>query len=85
MALREDMSGTEMMAEQHFLKSIELQNSISYSYGPPIVQKPVYELYANWLLQQGRYTDAEKQLELAEKAGPNRKNIWEVSKKIRAR
>lgn len=84
MALRENLDGTKAMAEQHFLKSIALQNSISYSYGPPLVQKPVYELYANWLMQQGRYKDADAHLKLAAKSGPGRRLVREGVEKIKA-
>ncbi|MEM7087323.1 MAG: hypothetical protein AAF489_14140 [Bacteroidota bacterium] len=40
------------LAEEFFLKSIELESSISYSFGPPFIQKPTLELYADWLVGQ---------------------------------
>lgn len=77
MALREDLMGRHDAAEEHLLKSIELQESISYSYGPPSIQKPTRELYADWLVAMGRYKEAETQYLLAEKMGPKRRLIRE--------
>jgi hypothetical protein len=77
MALREDLAGRHDAAEEHLLKSIELQESVSYSYSPPSIQKPTRELYADWLVGMGRYKEAEAQYALAEKAGPKRRLIVE--------
>ncbi len=77
MALREDLAGRHDTAEEHLLKSIKLQESVSYSYGPPSIQKPTRELYADWLVAMGRYKEAEAQYILAEKAGPKRRLIVE--------
>jgi hypothetical protein len=76
-ALREDLAARHIMAEEHLLKSIELQESVSYSYGPPSIQKPTRELYADWLVTMGRYKEAEAQYALAEEAGPKRRLITE--------
>ena len=76
-ALREDLAERHDKAEEHLLKAIELQESISYSYGPPSIQKPTRELYADWLLARERYKEAETQYVLAEKAGPKRRLIVE--------
>ena len=76
-ALREELVARHTSAEEHLLKSIELQESISYSYGPPTIQKPTRELYADWLVAMGRYKDAEAQYALAEKTGPKRRLIKE--------
>ena len=59
-------------AEQHLLKSIELFESISYSYGPPHIQKPVRELYADWLMVQERQAEAKEQYEKTLQIGPER-------------
>ncbi|MEJ2161848.1 MAG: tetratricopeptide repeat protein [Robiginitalea sp.] len=77
MALREDLAERHNKAEEHLLKSIELQESISYSYGPPSIQKPTRELYADWLVSMGRYKEAETKYARAEKAGPKRRLIIE--------
>ncbi len=67
-----DLNSDIVKAEEYFLTSIDLNNSISYSYGPPHIQKPTHELYADWLLSQKRYKDAEAQYELALKLAPKR-------------
>ncbi len=66
-------SSNFILAEEHFLKSIAIENSISYSYGPPHIQKPTHELYADWLLAQQRYDEAEAQYKIALKLAPKRR------------
>lgn len=77
MALRAELNNDPKLAEEHFIKSIDIENSISYSYGPPSIQKPTHELYADWLLIQKRKEDATKQYELALKNGPGRLRVLE--------
>ncbi|MEZ4793033.1 MAG: hypothetical protein R2783_06125 [Gelidibacter sp.] len=60
------------LVEAHFLKSIALGENISYSYGPPTIQKPTHELYADWLLTQNRKEEAATQYAFALKSGPKR-------------
>ena len=62
-------------AESWLQKSVELEESLSYSYGPPFIQKPTHELYAEWLMDQHRPEDALKQYTLALKRGTNRSLI----------
>lgn len=83
LALRAQLDNNSKLAEEHFLKSINIENSISYSYGPPSIHKPTHELYANWLLQQGRKQEAAKQYELALKNGPGRLRILEGIEKTK--
>lgn len=71
--LQANMNSTFTKAEEHLLKSIELESTISYSYGPPTIQKPTHELYADWLLAQKRYSEAEAQYKLALKLAPKRR------------
>lgn len=72
LALRADLMNDHENAEKFFLKSIELDQTISYSYGPPAIQKPTRELYADWLLNQNRKEEAKAQYELSIKRNPNR-------------
>jgi tetratricopeptide (TPR) repeat protein len=72
LALRASLLANSTLAESYFLKSIELDESISYSYGPPSIQKPTHELYAEWLLSQNRKEEASEQFELALKFAPKR-------------
>jgi hypothetical protein len=66
--LKNDVAGTE-----RFLKdAVALESSISYSYGPPSIVKPSWELYGEWLLENGRPKEALTQFELSLKAAPKR-------------
>lgn len=57
-ALEYMLSGQNELAEDYLVKSTELEDSIDYSYGPPGIQKPTHELYADWLLSQKRNEEA---------------------------
>ncbi len=72
LGLLADLKRDPELAETHFLKSIEVENSISYSYGPPAIQKPTHELYADWLISQNRLEEAAAQYKLSLKKGPKR-------------
>ena len=49
-----------------------MEQQLSYAYGPPRIALPSYELYGNWLLEQGRPTEAMQQFEYALAKGPGR-------------
>jgi tetratricopeptide (TPR) repeat protein len=66
------IEGNRTETEEWFKKSVELDDSISYSYGPPTIQKPSHELYAEWLLDQGRSEEALRQFDLALERAPRR-------------
>ena len=67
--LQDDPANTEL----HLKRSIELEEGLSYSYGPPVIQKPTHELYADWLMTQGREEEARVQYENTLKRAPKRK------------
>jgi tetratricopeptide (TPR) repeat protein len=71
-ALRASLENDKALAEKYFLESIELEESISYSYGPPSIQKPTRELYGDWLLIQNRNEEATIQYEITLKSAPKR-------------
>jgi len=71
-ALRETLLQNNMLAEEYFLKSIALDESIIYAFGPPSVQKPTRELYADWLLHLKRNADATAQYTLTLNKNPKR-------------
>lgn len=76
--LKNNVSETEK-----WLKSAcELQENTSYSYGPPTIIKPTFELYADWLVTQNRAKEALVQYEKAWERGPNRVAI--LTGKIKA-
>lgn len=71
-ALAADLTNNMPLAEEYFLESISLEKSISYSYGPPTIQKPTHELYADWLLTQNRKEEAIKHYKIGLEAAPKR-------------
>jgi len=83
MALRAELNNNTKLAEEHFIKSIDIENSISYSYGPPSIQKPTHELYADWLLTQNRNEEAAEHYSLALKNGPGRLRALEGMEKTK--
>ena len=74
----QDSEKTEFYLQQ----AVELQEAISYSYGPPDIVKPSYEIYAEWLLEQGRFDEAVTMFDKALKRGPGR--IGSLSGKLQA-
>ncbi len=66
------MDGNTAETEKWLKKSIEMEEALSYSFGPPFIVKPTHELYAEWLVANGRNAEAFQQYELALKRGPNR-------------
>jgi tetratricopeptide (TPR) repeat protein len=84
LALRDLLDNNLVSAEEHFLNSITLEESISYSYGPPQIQKPTRELYADWLVSQNRMEDATSQYELTLKNAPKRLHALKGIEKSRS-
>lgn len=72
-ALKAWMQDDPENTETHLKKSIELEESLSYSYGPPVIQKPTNELYADWLMTQEREEEAKAQYEYTLKRAPKRR------------
>ncbi len=57
-ALRAWMNNDLINSEKLFKESVYLQEQLSYSYGPPFIQKPTQELYAEFLIAQNRPQEA---------------------------
>jgi tetratricopeptide (TPR) repeat protein len=72
-ALKAWMEDDVEKTEAHLKRSIELEEDLSYSYGPPVIQKPTHELYADWLMTQERQDEARIQYENTLKRAPKRK------------
>jgi len=64
-------------AEAWLKRSTELEDSLSYSYGPPFIQKPTHELYAEWLMTNNRMEEAIHQYDLTLERAVNRKMALE--------
>ena len=70
--LSADMKGNIKEADDWLRKATELEKSISYSYGPPSIVKPSFELYGDWLLTQERADEAISQFDYSLQRAPKR-------------
>jgi hypothetical protein len=72
-ALRAWLDQDTELTETHLKKTLEIEQDLSYSYGPPVIQKPTHELYADWLLSQGKNQEALEQYQAALAKAPMRR------------
>ena len=73
MALQSWMNDDNELTDSYLKKSIEIEKELSYSYGPPVIQKPTTELYADWLFSQSRIDEALDQYEATLIRAPKRR------------
>jgi len=66
--LKKDAASTEKLLKQ----AVDLEKNISYSFGPPTIVKPSFELFGEWLLETNKPKEALEQFELSLKAAPGR-------------
>lgn len=71
-AMEARMKNDAAATEQYLKQAVNLESNISYAYGPPTIVKPSWELYGEWLLENGRPAEALIQFDLSLKAAPNR-------------
>ena len=64
--------GNPTLAENLMKESMELEEKITYSYGPPEIIKPSPEFYAEWLEQQDRHAEAKRLYEKVLDRAPKR-------------
>lgn len=57
-ALLASLEGDDNGAAEWFEKGINLDEKLSYSFGPPSILKPVHEAYAEWLLEHNQLEKA---------------------------
>ena len=69
MALAE---GDDDTAEQFFIEATALEAALNAPSGPPLPIKPSFEMYGEFLLEQGRLEEAEVQFKKALARTPNR-------------
>jgi hypothetical protein len=79
-AIKAWLNNDAVETERLIKESIEIENKLSYSYGPPVIQKPTHELYAEWLLSQNRFDEAIKQFDLTLEMATNRRLALEGKK-----
>ena len=72
-AMRAWLDKDAATTEKFFKKATELHAAAGYSYGPPAIAKPSYEMYGEWLLENNRPKDALTQFELSLKLAPNKR------------
>ncbi len=76
-ALRTWLDKDIQSTEENLKMTILLESGLSYSYGPPVIQKPTHELYAEWLMQQGRNEEAFEQYQITLERAPKRRKAME--------
>ncbi len=71
-SLLADMDGNTTEAESWLKQAVELETNISYSYGPPAIVKPSFEMYGEWLNKNDRAQEALKQFDYSLVRAPKR-------------
>ncbi len=59
-------------AEKWMKEATHLEETTTFTYGPPNIVKPSFEMYGEWLLEQGRKEEAIAQFEKVLKRAPKR-------------
>ena len=72
MAMKAWLNDDTQLTEELLLASVAMEEASSYSYGPPFIQKPTHELYAEWLMSQDRPEDAVLQYDYTLERATNR-------------
>jgi len=68
--------------EKALKAATELEDNTSYAYGPPEIVKPSHELYAEWLMEQNRFKEAEKYYKKVLDRAPKRLIVMQGLDKI---
>jgi hypothetical protein len=71
-AMQARLHNNATATEQFLKQAVNLESNISYAYGPPTIVKPSFELYGEWLLENGKPKEALTQFELSLRAAPKR-------------
>ena len=67
------MNEDQKSAEKWMLKATEVEETTSYTYGPPNIVKPSFELYGEWLLTLNRNEEAKKEFNRVLERAPKRR------------
>jgi len=59
-------------AEGLMKEAVALEDATTYMYGPPDIVKPSHEMYADWLVEQGRLKEAKEHFEITLERAPKR-------------
>ncbi|PSR08658.1 MAG: hypothetical protein DA408_17785 [Bacteroidetes bacterium] len=71
-ALQAQLAKKPAETERLLKAATELEAQLDYSYGPPRIALPAYELYGRWLLEQDRPAEAAQQFAYSLAKGPGR-------------
>ena len=71
-ALAAQLEEDQKLEEEWLKKAVELENQLSYGFGPPVILIPSGEMYGNFLLKHKRAEEAKTQFEKALERTPNR-------------
>jgi len=71
-AVLADLKGNAEKVKEWYEKGIKLDEELNYSFGPPVILKPVQEAYAEWLLAEKDYENALLVFEKSLKRHPRR-------------
>jgi tetratricopeptide (TPR) repeat protein len=71
-AMRAWLTKDAATSEKYLQQATALQTSAGYSYGPPAIAKPTFEMYGDWLLETGRGKEALAQFETSLRYAPNK-------------
>jgi len=73
----------ESTAERWIKQATEVEEETSYTYGPPNIVKPSFELYGEWLAEKGRKKEALIQFEKVLERAPKRRLAMIGMEKVR--
>jgi len=71
-AMQAKLKKNNLDVEKYLKQAVASESTASYSFGPPTVVKPSFELYGEWLLDMKRPEEALQQFDLSLKAAPGR-------------
>lgn len=68
-----ELEGNEKFGEKWFRRASKWEKDLSSSYGPPVIVKPTFELYGEWLMERGKAELADRQFDKSLSKGPKRR------------
>jgi len=71
-AMQAKLKKNNKLTEKFLKEATTAEMSASYAFGPPVVVKPSFEMYGEWLLEMKRPEEALQQFDYALKAAPGR-------------
>lgn len=72
----------EKLAEEWMKKATDAEDNTRYTYGPPNIVKPSFEIYGEWLASKNRREEAQEQFEKVLERAPKRRIAVNSMEKI---